>query len=96
MDAARMAAMSDPARNFHFSRRWQGPPLDRSGPRIVPTIQRAKIEDGSSDMVNTSAARLLQAACFLDRLADQELAIGRVNAAERLAHEAQALREATR
>ncbi len=96
MDAARMALQSDPDKNPNFRRRWSGPPLDRRGPRIVPTIQRPEFEDDSSDMVITSSARLLQAAFRLDRQADAELAIGRHTAAERLAHEAQALREAVR
>jgi hypothetical protein len=88
-----MAAQSDPDRNPHFRRRW-GPPLDRSGPRIVPTIQRAKTYDSSSENENSLTTRLLQAAFRLDRLADAELALGRAVQAERLSQHAAELREA--
>ncbi len=96
MDAARMAAQSGPPHTYHFSRRWQGPPLKRISPRTTGIVQGLKFENGSSEEDNSLTERLLQAACLLDRLADAELAIGRVAAAERLAHEAQALREAVR
>jgi hypothetical protein len=92
MDAARMAAQSDPDRNPNFRRRW-GPPLERSGTRVVPTTRSAKSKDSSSDTDNTRSARLLQWAFRLDRVADAELAVGRFHVAERLAHQAQELRE---
>ena len=93
--AAVLAAMSDPDQTNNLRRRWSGPPLDRSGHRVVATTTRsAKPKDSSSDTINTLSARRLQAAFRLDRLADAELAVGRLAQAERLAHEAQALREA--
>jgi hypothetical protein len=94
-DAAAMAAQSDPLKNQHFRRRW-GPPLDRSGRRVIATTTRsANPKDSSSGTEHSYSHRLLQA-FRLDRLADQELAIGRTHQAERLAHEAQALREGGR
>ncbi len=89
-----MAAMSDPERNFQF-KRWRGPPK-RTSPRTTGIVQGLNFKSGSSDNDNSLIDRLLQAAFRLDRLADAELAVGRVIAAERLAHEAHELREATR
>jgi hypothetical protein len=93
MDAARMAAMSDPLLNPQFRRRW-GPPLKRISPPPTGIGVGAKFEVSSSEKENTSSARVLQWASQLDRLADAELAVGRVAQAERLAHEAAELREA--
>jgi hypothetical protein len=88
-----MAAQSDPTLNYHFRRRW-GPPTDRSGLRVVATTTRnAKLKDSSSVTDHSYSQKLLQA-FRLDRLADAELAVGHIAQAERLAHEAQALREA--
>lgn len=44
MDAARYAAMSDPDRNYHFSRRWMPPPLKRDRPALAGTSIRADFE----------------------------------------------------
>jgi hypothetical protein len=91
-DAAAMAAQSDPDRNPHFRRRW-GPPDLRSGPRIVPTIQRAKFEVSSSENMNSAVGCLHQLASRLDRQADYELALGHHTIAERLSRHAAELRE---
>ena len=93
MDAARFAAMSDPAHNFHFSRGWdEPPPLKRERPRIGPTMQRANSEKRISITDNILATRLSQAAFRLDRRAEAELAVGRHVIAERLSHQAAELR----
>jgi hypothetical protein len=91
-----MAKQSDPLLNPNFRRRWSGPPLKRISPRTTGIVQGLEFKVGSSEKDNSLTESMLQAAFRLDRLADQELAIGRVTAAERLAHEAQALREAVR
>jgi hypothetical protein len=96
MDVARMASQSDPLLNPHFRRRWGPPPLKRNRPQPTGIGQGAEFEDCSSTAEDNHTLRLLQAAFRLDRLADAELALGRATAAERLAHEAHALREATR
>jgi hypothetical protein len=91
MDAARMAAMSDPDRNPHFRRRW-GPPDLRSGPRVVATTRNAKTFDSSSGIETTSTPRLHQLASRLDRQADHELTLGHHTIAERLSQHAAELR----
>jgi hypothetical protein len=90
-DAAAMAAQSDPDRNPNFRRRW-GPPPERKRPRTGDTAQRATF-DGSSENDYSYSLHLLQAAFRLDRMADQELAVGRVAQAERLSQHAAELRE---
>jgi hypothetical protein len=94
MDAAKMAAQSDPTRNYHFSRRWSPPPLERERPPTSAKVQRARIdlENGSTNK-NSDPARILQWAYRLDRVADAELAFGHVAAAERLSQHAAELRE---
>jgi hypothetical protein len=89
-------SQSDQLSNLHFRMRWRGPPLERSGPRIVPTIQRPEFEDGSRGPEHTVGLSVLQEAFCLDRLADAELSVGHVAQAERLAHAAAELREASR
>ncbi len=90
-----MAAMSDPLRNFNFSRRWVGPPdWKRERPAIAGTINRAEFKDGSSIHQTNASARLSQWASRLDRIADYELAHGHNDAAERLSRQAAELREA--
>jgi hypothetical protein len=55
MDAAGYAAMSDPAHNFNFSRRWLEPPLERKRPGTGDTAPRAELEDSSSEKTNTTS-----------------------------------------
>ncbi len=97
MDAARMAAQSDPERNPNFRRRWSAPPLNRKRPRTVGAIPGAQNSFGnSSEAENSEGARLIQWACRLDRIADAELAFGQVAAAERLSAQAAEMRETAR
>lgn len=97
MDAARFAAMSDPARNFHFSRGWdEPPPLKRERPGIAGTMHRAKNSGDGNTSDNTLAAQISQAASRLDREADAELFAGHHLRAEYLAQQAFALREDSR
>ncbi len=98
MDAARYAAMSDPARNYHFHRGWDfPPPIKRDRPPIAGTIAGAKNSMGNiSSTENSDGARLIQWACRLDRIADAELAFGHVAAAERLSAQAAEMREVAR
>jgi hypothetical protein len=91
-----MAAQSDPDRNYHFSRRWSGPPLESKRPPTGDTVQRARKSISSSDLINTKSSRILQWACRLDRAADVELQHGHVAIAERLSRQAAELREAGR
>jgi hypothetical protein len=49
MDAARAADASDPDRNYHFSRRWDAPPLKVKRPPLGGTSERAEYEIGSSE-----------------------------------------------
>ena len=92
MDAARMAAQSDPLRNKHFRRRWLEPPgWGETGPAIGlagPGISKAQQQTEVSLM-----ARIIQRAIDLDRRADSELALGRHHIAERLSHQAAQMRE---
>jgi hypothetical protein len=92
MDVARMASLSDPEKNFQF-KRWRGPPLKRISPRTTGIVRGPEFKGNSSDNDNSRSAHLLQWAFRLDRVADAELAVGRFDVAERLAHHAQELRE---
>lgn len=96
MDAARMAAQSDPDRNPQFRRRWSEPPLNRKSPRIAGTIQGLEFKVGSSDKEISLIGRILQLAMRLDRAADAELALGHHLIAERLSRQAAELREGGR
>ena len=94
MDAARMAAQSDPDLNYHFRRRWSAPPLKQIRPRIAGTIQGAQDCLGiSSNSEDSEIARLFQWADRLERVADPELAFGRFAAAARLTLQAEIIRE---
>ena len=53
MDAARAADASDPDLNYHFRRRWSGPPLKRGRPPMDSTVERAEIGISSSTDIAT-------------------------------------------
>lgn len=92
MDAAQFAAMSDPARNYHFSRGWdEPPPLKRERPRTGGTVSRSQ-NSGRDNKLDDSFSLANMQAARLDRTADAWLALGRVSIAERLAWRAAELR----
>lgn len=78
------------------------PPKNRKGPGVGPRASFEKSDDDSGEYgtadrcAQRHVARALAKASRLDRAADILLSIGRHGAAERLANEAFALREAMR
>lgn len=94
MDSARMAAQSDPDLNYHFRRRWSGPPMERKRPRQTGICTGATFKAGCDERDNSLSLRLLQLAIQLDRAADAELVLGHQRIAERLSRQAEELREA--
>ncbi len=55
MDAAVYAAMSDPAKNYNFSRRWLAPPLERKRPGTGDTAPRATVEGDRTGKIDTTS-----------------------------------------
>ena len=100
MDTARLAAMSDPAKNYQFRRSWSPP--KRRNPAMAGTIDRADFDISSEisltpiDLtVQRAIACAMRRAARIDRTADLLLSVGRVDAAERLSRVAADLREVT-
>jgi hypothetical protein len=97
VDAARAADMSWPDRNYQFHRPWRPP--EKRNPAMAGTIDRADF-DISSETENTAIdltvqraiAYAMRRAAVIDRTADLLLSVGRVDAAERLAHRAAEIR----
>jgi hypothetical protein len=95
MDAAAMAAASDPTINRHFRRRWaEPPPHKRERPALGGTSNRAKAEIVSSSApTHTATDRTVQRAIAaaetradrLDRRATALRSIGHHAPARRLA-----------
>lgn len=48
MDAAHVADASDVARNYHFRRRWDAPPLKVKAPPVGGTTRQGDLEVSSS------------------------------------------------
>ena len=104
MDAAAMAAASDPACNRFFRRRWaEPPPLKRRSPALGGSSNRAGIVNSSNPKSNgpaASAQRAIAAALRhadrLHRKAAALAAIGHRDAALRIAALATGLREVGR
>jgi hypothetical protein len=97
VDGARAADQSDPAQNYHFSRRWSPP--EKRNPALAGTRNGADFVttseitlDPIDQTVQRAIACALRRAARIDRTADLLLSIGRVDAAERLAHRAAEIR----
>jgi hypothetical protein len=107
MNAAAMAAQSDPLLNRQFSRRWTGPPpLKRRSPALASTSNRAVSKSfGDDDTLPNNRPpavgqralhAAVQRAARLDRRAELLDAIGHRDAALRIAATAVAIRAVLR
>ena len=100
MDTAHAAEQSWPDRNYQFRRSWSPP--EKRNPALAGTRNGADfvISNGITipqiDLtVQRAISCAMRRAARIDRQADLLLSIGRVDAAERLAHIAADLREVT-
>jgi hypothetical protein len=99
-DTAALAEQSDPARNAMFGRRWTGPPAQKRkapGSDTQGSFEKLNLTDKTTtaDLAGQRALfKALRHAAEIDRTADLLLALGFGRQAERLSHNAAAIREA--
>ncbi len=93
MNAARFADMSDLAKNWRFSRPWDEPPPQKRKRQGRHPLASSKSIVAQLSYISPQTAA--QRAAQIDRTADLLLSVGRVDAAERLAHRAAEIRGAT-